>query len=147
MSTRFLLTKDDQLIPLSQIEPITKRGFDAVIETKFGTLEAVEDFDELYRCLRQVPPIEPIFPAYPGWTELQFIEDSGSVLKFEVIGWGYTDNRLYPITMDETLTNQQTRDHFYVMPPSGSVHNPSWDIWNNYDGWLADMKQRSQRKA
>jgi hypothetical protein len=147
MSTRFILTKDNQLIPLSQIERIYKQGFDAVIETKSGSFEAEEDFNELYRCLRAVAPIEPIFPAYPGWTELQFMEDDGSVLKFEVIGWGYTSNRLYPITMDETLTNQQIRDHFYVMSPSGSVHNPSCVLWNNYDSWLEDMKKRAQRRA
>jgi hypothetical protein len=147
MSTRFILTKDKHLIPLSQIERITKRGFDAVIETKFGSFEAEDEFNSLYRCLRPVGPTEPIFPAYPGWTELQFLEDDGSVLKFEVIGWGYSCDKLYPITMDESLTNQQNRDHFYVMSPSGSVHNPSWDLWNNYDSWLADMKTRAQRRA
>jgi hypothetical protein len=104
MSINFIETEDGEFIPASNITLIKKAGpsecSKAILETKNSKYISAND---LSTVLEQLKPISPIIPAAPGWVLLQFLTDSGHVLRFPIVGSRYNKIQLWPIHLDRAI--------------------------------------------
>jgi len=148
MSVNLIETENDIFISESSItliRPERPSGLGrAIIETKDGRYVSKEDFSSVCKAL---DPIVPMIPAAPNWTLLQFLTDTGDVMLFPIIGWRYDNIRIWPIHLDRYLweiveVNVSKDWEEYVMSPTGQVVESSNRQWDNYDEWLADMKEK-----
>ena len=148
MSANFIETSTGIWVSVSSIETIRPENDSAlaraIIQTKSNQYTSENDFSTV--CA-QVAPILPIIQAATNWVLLQYITDSGDVLKFPIIGWRYNNTQLWPIHLDRHLyeiidpTENIANAEEYAMSPTGQIFDPSNRCWNNYADWLEAMNR------